>query len=105
MNCNQDYHTSISSWQVRVGDHDLNVTGTDRLGMDLDIRGITVHPEYNKTAYYDVAIIATDNIDFSNDIQPICLPSESSTDENKFNRNQMDLLGLFQFLYPSNQYE
>ena len=86
---------SFSSWQVRVGDHDLDFSGTDRLGMDLGFRRVNVHPKYNKTAYYDVAIITTESVDFSIDIQPVCLPSESSTDVKKFNNYHVDLLGLY----------
>jgi secreted trypsin-like serine protease len=55
---------------------------------------ITVHPLYNyKTVYFDIAIITTENIKFTDFIQPICLPENYSTDVHKYDRDQVDLLG------------
>ncbi len=40
--------------------------------MDLDMKRILVHPDYDgKSAYFDVAIAETDNLTFSDFIQPI----------------------------------
>jgi hypothetical protein len=41
----------------------------------LDILEAIVHPDYNHvTAYFDVAILVTENVTFSEGIKPVCLP-------------------------------
>jgi hypothetical protein len=41
----------------------------------LDILNIDKHPQYNGVAaYYDVAVIETEKVAFSQAIRPICLP-------------------------------
>jgi hypothetical protein len=40
-----------------------------------DILEAIVHPDYNLvTAYFDVAILVTENVTFSEGIKPVCLP-------------------------------
>jgi len=41
-------------------------------GADLDMKRIFIHPQYDgDSAYYDVAVVLTEKIDFSYSIQPI----------------------------------
>jgi hypothetical protein len=41
-------------------------------GADLDMKRIFIHPQYDgKSAYYDVAVVLTENINFSDSIRPI----------------------------------
>jgi hypothetical protein len=41
----------------------------------LDIERVFLHPNYdNITAYFDIAVVFTGNVTFSDFITPICLP-------------------------------
>jgi hypothetical protein len=41
----------------------------------LDILSISIHPDYNGVAaYFDVAVIKTKDVTFSEFIRPVCLP-------------------------------
>jgi hypothetical protein len=41
----------------------------------LDIKRVSLHPNYDgKTAYYDIAVVETKVVTFSDYISPVCLP-------------------------------
>ncbi len=41
----------------------------------LDIERVFLHPNYDrKTAYFDIAVVVTGNVTFSDFINPVCLP-------------------------------
>ncbi len=46
-----------------------------------------------ETAYFDVGIIMTDAVDYSNTITPICLPTNASIELDKYAKHSMDLVG------------
>ena len=76
---------------IHVGE--WNYTNPKNLlsGIDLPIRGIKIHHNYTRrVAYYDVAIIKTDAIQFSNDVRAVCLPKTSGANRDYFS---VDLLG------------
>jgi secreted trypsin-like serine protease len=86
--------TNTTNWKIRVGDFNLSIARYKEIGIYVDPLEINVHPLYNyKTAYFDIAIITTENIKFTVNIQPICLPENSSNDVHKYDRDQVDLLG------------
>lgn len=67
-----------------------NLTGdpfSEPFGRVLTINRTQIHPDYNnETAYYDVALIhLNEDIVFSRAAQPICFPTENTTDTDSFN--------------------
>ncbi len=41
----------------------------------LDIQRVFLHPNYDRiTAYFDIAVVVTGNVTFSDFINPVCLP-------------------------------
>lgn len=55
------------SWQIRVGDFELNVTS--RGSLVLDIEKATVHPNFDGTAYFDIGVIETKVIEINKKIR------------------------------------
>ena len=91
---------------MRVGDFDLGLANDQRIGFDLQIEAISVHPNYsNRKAYFDVAVLHTKGVKISSEIssflQPVCLPDESSTNRDEYARNEMQLVGKSDFLFNS----
>ena len=77
------------NWQIHIGDFDFSLPRSDLRGIDLQMKKIKIHPKHQeKSPYYDLAVIETDYVKFSDVIYPICLP----TDPNK-NRDD-DLVTL-----------
>jgi hypothetical protein len=61
--------------KARLGDRNHNSTKDDAYLQILDILEAIVHPDYNHvTAYFDVAILVTEKVTFSEGIKPVCLP-------------------------------
>jgi len=86
--------TNTTNLKILIGNFNFSLTKSQQRGIVIDIRYIKVHPQYNyKNSYFDIAIITTDNIDFTINIQPICLPEYSSTDIHKYDNNHVELLG------------
>jgi hypothetical protein len=84
---------NTTNWKIHVGDFDFSIPKFRQNGIDVDIKYVNVHPLYNKNAYFDIAIITTNQIKFTIHIKPICLPKYSSTEIHKYDRNHVDLLG------------
>lgn len=83
----------MSSWAIRVGYFNLGTRNRTR-GKQLEIRNYVAHPLYDgETAYFDVGIIMTDAVDYSNTITPICLPTNASIELDKYAKHSMDLVG------------
>jgi hypothetical protein len=41
----------------------------------LDIKTVSLHPNYDlKTAYFDIAVVETEAVAFTNYVSPVCLP-------------------------------
>jgi hypothetical protein len=79
----QKYYVQFfHSWKVRIGDQ-IHTEGkgnqtrsqTTVNTLFLDIERVFLHPNYdNITAYFDIAVVFTGNVTFSDFITPICLP-------------------------------
>ena len=77
--------------KIHVGDFNLTFVKSNAAGIDVEIKEVIKHKKYaGKGSYYDVAIIETDTIKFSDIIKPICLPKESGANR-EFHK--VDLLG------------
>ena len=62
---------------VLVGDNLLNETYDNTFSQELHIENVDFHPNYDNKAYFDVAIITTQEIiQFNVKVQPICLPEK-----------------------------
>ena len=80
-----------SKWKIHVGDFNFSLLRAELRGIDVEVRKITTHPQHlEKSPYYDVAIVETDSVEFSDVIYPICLPPDSST---RRDYARVDLLG------------
>ncbi len=85
---------SNTNQTIHVGTFNFSLPRSKLDGIDVDIRGVKIHPLYNyKSSYFDVAIITSDKINFTIGIQPICLPESSSTDVHKYDQYSVLLLG------------
>ena len=80
--------------QIIVGKYDLNDNNTKYQQL-LNINRTFFHPDFdNVTVYYDIAIIQTNEvIQFTDAVQPICLPYEPSADENFRKNLAVDIVG------------
>ena len=85
----------ISSFQLRLGDRDLNNAIDDK---NVIVRGISKthqHPDWRgESSYNDVAIWEMDReVKYNNTIRPICLPEQSDVNIEKHNNVFVTLLG------------
>ncbi|TRY79521.1 hypothetical protein TCAL_12893 [Tigriopus californicus] len=83
-------------WLIRTGDRDLDSSFDDAKVITRKIKKIHVHPKYvyDLTAYYDVAIWELDeDVEYNIFHRPICLPNEPSLDLNKYEGDQVTVLG------------
>ncbi|TRY79627.1 hypothetical protein TCAL_13575 [Tigriopus californicus] len=83
-------------WLIRTGDRDLNSSFDDAKVITRRIKKIHVHPKYvyDLTAYYDVAIWELDeDVEYNIFHRPICLPREPSLDLDKYEGDQVTVLG------------
>ena len=81
-------------FKVRIGDFDHSSSDDDRLAVTVDIKNKFIHPRYNgKAAHFDVAVLETDNIDFTESIYPVCLPQNKSANYNEYDEKAAELIG------------
>ena len=79
--------------QIIVGKYDLNDNSTEYQQL-LNINRTFFHPDFGISVYYDIAIIKTNEvIQFSDAVQPICLPYKPSVDENFRKNLAVDIVG------------
>ena len=78
---------------LRVGDINIELTGDKRRGFDVQIEASISHPNYvDPKAYYDIGIIQTKRLQFSETVRPICLPQEASFERDGYLRNSAELV-------------
>ena len=80
---------------IVLGASDLKDPKNIRRGVqNLSLIDYEIHPQYIGNAYYDVSIVKVNQtILFSENVWPVCLPSEYSTDENNLEKQQGIVLG------------
>ena len=82
---------------LRIGEFSLSKN--ESRGFHRKIEKTMVHPNYDGTlAYFDVGIIQTEEVEFSETVQPICLPDTFSVDMDKYKDNSVELVGLYNML-------
>ena len=65
------------------------------LVQELNITTITKHPKYRPgVAYFDVAVLEVDQVEFTVNVRPICLPSS-----NNFRPDRYDQVSLSLFVF------
>jgi hypothetical protein len=74
------------SWRVRFGDIDLSSNTDDKdIVQEVRITKITRHPKYVRgVAYFDIAVLETEPIEFTGYIRPVCLPSSKDFSVDKY---------------------
>ena len=64
------------SWKIRFGDNNLKSPVDDGLVQEFDIQEIFINPNYKDgLAYYDVAVLIIQNVEFTTHVRPVCLPN------------------------------
>ena len=82
---------NYTNWKIHVGDFNLGFVKSDPLGVDVEMKKVTKHPNYTgESSYFDAAVIETDTVEFSHTIRKICLPQNSGTKRDYY---QVDVLG------------
>ena len=60
----------------------------------MDIINKEIHPKYDRVAaYFDVAVLETEEIDFNRSIFPVCLPESKFTRVEEYDRIYVELIG------------
>ena len=81
---------------IHVGDFNLGKLKKDMSGTDYEIQQIFSHPKYDgKSAYFDVGIIKTKDVNFNSFVQPICLPTKSEQSPDVHKGKSTELIGEF----------
>jgi hypothetical protein len=61
------FFLSTDRWTIRIGDQKLDRDVTDGTWIELPVLDRAIHPKYdNLSFYFDVAILETAKLDFSN---------------------------------------
>ena len=80
-----------TNMKIHIGEFNFTPPKNQLQGKDISIKEIKIHPDYKyRNAYYDIAVIVTETLEFSNNIRPICLPKKSNTNRDY---HRVDLLG------------
>jgi hypothetical protein len=76
----------FNSWRLRFGDIDLSSNIDDEdIVQELRITRITKHPKYVEgVAYFDIAVLETEPIEYTGYVRPVCLPSSKDFNEDKY---------------------
>ena len=70
------------NWKIHIGDFNFSLPRSEQRGIDVEMRKIIIHPKHKeKSPYYDVAIVKTDYVEFSDIIYPICMPFNLKTNQ------------------------
>ena len=76
--------------QIRIGDFNHASKEDDKNAKNLEISKYFIHPLFKeKEAYFDIAILETDQIEKSDAVSPICLPLS----ENNYDNDAAQLIG------------
>ena len=87
-------HYLICSYQIRIGDSIHTLEVNNRSTLVLDVISSQIHKNYtNGIAYFDVAVLTTRKIPFSEFISPVCLPESASDVIDKYDNDYVDLTG------------
>ena len=86
------------TWSIRVGDTTHDFDGDDDYAKVIPFtkRQVAIHPKYEGTSYYDVAVIELDEpLVFNEGVQPVCLPRGSDLNVDLHADQYVTLLGMF----------
>jgi hypothetical protein len=75
------------SWRLRFGDIDLSSSTDDEddFVQEVRISKITKHPNYVEgIAYFDIAVLEIEPIEYTGNVRPVCLPSSKNFREDKY---------------------
>ena len=80
----------IFRFTIRIGDLNLANVNPERL----EIKRIHKHPKYDGTkAHFDVAILETEELEFSRFKLPVCLPVTKFISEDEYDNRHFELIG------------
>ena len=83
---------------MHIGDDIIGESQTERHGVDYDLQTAILHPKYNTSsvaAYYDVAIIITETVTFTDFIQPGCVPQNFENSIDIYKDRTAELIGEY----------
>ena len=81
--------------KIRIGNRNHKSDSEVKI---LDILATHIHPQYVPTvAYYDVAILETEKLNFSRKVRPVCLPKLPSEDIHQYDNDFVQLIGWGKF--------
>ena len=80
---------------MRIGDLNLGSTSDDGPVEVREVTASNLHPDYvSGQAYFDAAVLSFDEpVNYSPEIQPLCLPDEATDEQDKFVDRAVSLAG------------
>jgi hypothetical protein len=73
------------SWKVVFGDINQLSTGDQKSPKERKITRVTKHPKFHDgIAYYDIALLNIEEVQYSATLRPICLPDSNDFDPDKY---------------------
>jgi hypothetical protein len=80
-------------WKIRHGDTNLEDSSDDGRAIDFDILKIFKHPKYSGKAYYDIAVLQINPVEFLSYRRPVCLPDPSNFKLDQYEEKTTTLIG------------
>ena len=85
---------TLFRFQIRIGDKNHTSSNDDSYAFNVDILQSFPHPDYEKhKAYFDIAILKTEEIPFSILVNPICLPNVATDSFDEYDDRYVELIG------------
>ena len=82
------------SWIIRLGDFDLVDANDDSEVIERELKNIIIHPKNKRLqAYYDVALVKIDPVEYGPAIRTICMPVESYSREDIYDGDAATVIG------------
>ena len=84
----------IFSWLIKLGDFDLQDSNDDDEVLERELNAKIIHPKNQRLqAYYDIALVKIDPVEFSSAIRTICLPSKPFSRVDVYDGDAATVLG------------
>ena len=83
--------------KIKSGDESLNIDETSDIHSNIhDIGTIKIHPKYNNSIHFDVALVSTNStINFNDLTMPLCVPQENKPVKEHFQEIAVTITGTY----------